>query len=85
VIVAVDGTEHNATASGSTMHFAVPSLAGGEIIHAKRDAGSGFWSPDVEVEAVIRLARAGRAVIRDKSAAADDHDGTGCYLKGADT
>jgi hypothetical protein len=55
VIVAVDGTEHNATAGGSTMHFPVPSLAGGEIIHAKQDAGSGFtpWSPDVEVEAVI--------------------------------
>jgi dienelactone hydrolase len=55
VVVAVDGTEHNATAPGSSMNFPVPSLGGGEIIHAKQDAGAGFtpWSPDVEVEDVI--------------------------------
>lgn len=55
VVVSVDGTEFNATASGSSMRFPVPALAGGEIVRARQDAGSGFtpWSPDVAVEDVI--------------------------------
>jgi hypothetical protein len=52
VVLSVDGTELSHTATGNAMQFPVPSLAGGELIRAKQDAGLGFtpWSAAVEVE-----------------------------------
>ncbi|WP_427017620.1 alpha/beta hydrolase family protein [Pseudarthrobacter sp. P1] len=52
LVVSVDGTEYSAVASGASVQLAVPPLAGGAVVRAKQDAGSGFtpWSADVEVE-----------------------------------